>query len=303
MFCTKCGRPLHDGDKFCAYCGTKVREEDRQEAAPSHSRYEEVVFNPPFRAEAERRTRQISDEVSRYSDEPKKETVHFDWNLDGFPSRDSKRRDDFELNWDTVIEKRREPGPVNVEKIIPEEPETRPSQGQAAQQDHNAAPDRKEEPLSIEELEKELFGTKDMEEAEKSATIRYNREDLEREKEKDQFYTYNAKRDAFQELLDREKARVEAIEDQRRSQWESITGAEEVRGPKEPLPFEEVFRETETPLVPPLREVAIVQPPLTAVVHRFGQKLRILSEAGKLTCFNDHRAGLPLSVPKNAFTF
>ena len=156
MFCTKCGRPLHDGDKFCAYCGTKVREEDRQEAAPSHSRYEEVVFNPPFRAEAERRTRQISDEVSRYSDEPKKETVHFDWNLDGFPSRDSKRRDDFELNWDTVIEKRREPGPVNVEKIIPEEPETRPSQGQAAQQDHNAAPDRKEEPLSIEELEKEL---------------------------------------------------------------------------------------------------------------------------------------------------
>ena len=267
MFCTKCGRPLHDGDKFCAYCGTKVREEDRQEAAPSHSRYEEVVFNPPFRAEAERRTRQISDEVSRYSDEPKKETVHFDWNLDGFPSRDSKRRDDFELNWDTVIEKRREPGPVNVEKIIPEEPETRPSQGQAAQQDHNAAPDRKEEPLSIEELEKELFGTKDMEEAEKSATIRYNREDLEREKEKDQFYTYNAKRDAFQELLDREKARVEAIEDQRRSQWESITGAEEVRGPKEPLPFEEVFRETETPLVPPLREVAIVQPPLTAVVQ------------------------------------
>ena len=101
-----------------------------------------------------------------------------------------------------------------------------------------------------------------MEEAEKSATIRYNREDLEREKEKDQFYTYNAKRDAFQELLDREKARVEAIEGQRRSQWESITGAEEVRGPKEPLPFEEVFRETETPLVPPLREVAIVQPPL-----------------------------------------
>lgn len=72
MFCTKCGRPLHDGDKFCAYCGTKVREEDRQEAAPSHSRYEEVVFNPPFRAEAERRTRQISDEVSRYSDDQKR---------------------------------------------------------------------------------------------------------------------------------------------------------------------------------------------------------------------------------------
>ncbi len=72
MFCTKCGKPLHDGDKFCAHCGAKVREEGRQEAPAGQSRYEEVVFNPPFRAEAERRTRQISDEVSKYSDEPKR---------------------------------------------------------------------------------------------------------------------------------------------------------------------------------------------------------------------------------------
>ena len=43
-------------------------------------------------------------------------------------------------------------------------------------------------------------------------------------------------------------------------------------------------------------------PPIT-VIHRFGQKLRILREAGKLACFNDHRAGLPLTVPENAFTF
>ncbi len=271
MFCTKCGKPLHDGDKFCAHCGAKVREEGRQEAPAGQSRYEEVVFNPPFRAEAERRTRQISDEVSKYSDEPKKETVHFDWNLDGFPTRDSRRKDDFELNWDTVIEKKRQPSPVNVEKIIPEESASGPNgtqpEDRQAQTDIKAEePAAKEESLSIEELERELFGTKDMEEAEKSATIRYNREDLEREKEKDQFYTYNAKRDAFQELLDREKARVQAIESQRQSQWQDITGTEETCAPKEPPTFEEVFRQTQTPLVPPLKEVCITQAPLTATV-------------------------------------
>ena len=154
MFCTKCGRKLHEQDQFCAYCGTKVRrDEDERDERPD-SRYSDVVFNPPFKLEAEKRTEEISRGIKEYSSEPRRERVDFNWNLDGFPSRDSKRRDDFELNWDTVIEKRREPGPVNDEKIIPEEPEIRPSQGQAAQQDHNAAPDRKEEPLSIEELEK-----------------------------------------------------------------------------------------------------------------------------------------------------
>ena len=53
-------------------------------------KYEEVVFNPPFRQEAERRTKQLTEE-GPYSKEPKKESVHFDWNLDGFPDRDSKK--------------------------------------------------------------------------------------------------------------------------------------------------------------------------------------------------------------------
>ena len=121
MFCTKCGNPLHDGDKFCAHCGAKVREDIAREASNSQ-KYEEVVFNPPFRQEAERRTKQLIEE-GPYSKEPKKEIVHFDWNLDGFPDRDSKKDDDFELNWEAVIERRREPKPVTVEKILPEDRE------------------------------------------------------------------------------------------------------------------------------------------------------------------------------------
>ena len=29
MFCTKCGKELHEGDRFCSRCGAKVREEER----------------------------------------------------------------------------------------------------------------------------------------------------------------------------------------------------------------------------------------------------------------------------------
>lgn len=56
MFCTKCGRELHEEDVFCAHCGTKVREDILREERHKPYRYDEVVFNPPFREEAERRT-------------------------------------------------------------------------------------------------------------------------------------------------------------------------------------------------------------------------------------------------------
>ena len=70
MFCTKCGKKLYDGDSFCAYCGAKVREElmfKTETKAPTRTtRYDEVVFNPPFKAEAERRTQHISEEANLY---------------------------------------------------------------------------------------------------------------------------------------------------------------------------------------------------------------------------------------------
>lgn len=279
MFCTKCGRQLHDGDRFCAHCGARVRQEQTPETPSRQPKYEEVVFNPPFRAEAERRTQQISDEVRQYSSEPKRETVHFDWNLDGFPVERRRKDEEFELNWDSVIERRRDPAPVAVEKIVPGGSEetgeetavtagdngTGAGEQPAKEEAVIAAEQTKEDVLSIEELEKELFGTEDMEEVEKSATIRYSKEDLS--SGKDRFYTYNAKRDAFQDLLDKERARVEALENERKSQWDELTHTQIPEEKlKEPPKFEDVIRQTETPLVPPLREVGTAQPPRPAVV-------------------------------------
>ena len=260
MFCTKCGKKLHDGDIFCAHCGTKVRDDllfkSEEKSAPRATRFDEVVFNPPFKAEAERRTQYI-EEAKSYSSEPKKESIHFNWNLDGFPASERKKEEDFVINWDSVIERRKEDRAVTVEKILPESGfKTEVSEifieNKDAKKLEEPQPiikeepkkEPSEEPLSIEELEKALFGTADfnaLDENMQGVTIEYK---TFRERTKDQeFFTYNAKRDAFQELLDKEKARLEELENERNLQWEELTS-----------------------FVPSLKVVDVVVPPLTARV-------------------------------------
>lgn len=327
MFCTKCGKKLYDGDSFCAYCGAKVREElmFKTEAKPKEekSKYEEVVFNPPFRFEPEERTKTTAEESQVSKDEAKKESVVLDWNLDGFPSRERKK-DDFEINWDAVIERRRENKPVNVERIIPEagfktdieakeevlaeevKVETKPenTEAPALASVEALSAEKEETTLSIEELEKALFGGEDfsgLEELDPSVTVEYKAlqekrkavqekellqkaeepvkvEELPKVKEvvapKDdtkredlKFFTFNSKRDAFQELLDKEKARIAVLENQRDSQWNEIApqnGVEYV--PKKIPEFEEIFKEPKLPLVPPTKFVSVTLPPLTAMV-------------------------------------
>ncbi|MBR5230596.1 MAG: zinc-ribbon domain-containing protein [Firmicutes bacterium] len=114
MFCTKCGKELHDDDRFCAYCGAAVREVKR-------ARYDDVVFNPPFRAEAQRRTEEILRQTEAPETAVKRESVSFDWNLEGFPSAKPKKTEEVDFNWDSVVETRRESRQIRAEKINPEE--------------------------------------------------------------------------------------------------------------------------------------------------------------------------------------
>lgn len=325
MFCTKCGKKLYDGDSFCAYCGAKVREElmFKTEAKPKEekSKYEEVVFNPPFKFESEEKTKTTAEESQVSKDEAKKESVVLDWNLDGFPSRERKK-DDFEINWDAVIERRRENKPVNVEKIIPEagfktdieakkeilaekvKVETKPESVETLAQVEELSTEKEKPSLSIEELEKALFGREDfssLDEMDPSVTLEYKAlqekrkaaqenellqkaeepvkaeefqkvektvaPEAEIKREEQNFFTFNSKRDAFQELLDKERARIAALENERSSQWNEITpkkGVEYV--PKKVLEFDEVFKEPKLPLVPPTKFVSVALPPLTAMV-------------------------------------
>lgn len=105
MFCTNCGKELHEGDRFCANCGTKTREESPKPKEAS----QDVVFNPPFKVEAEQRTAEIyKGFVSEAEEAPKPrrtESVSFDWNLEGFP-QEQRKTEEINFNWDTVIERR-----------------------------------------------------------------------------------------------------------------------------------------------------------------------------------------------------
>ena len=298
MFCTKCGSKLHDGDVFCAQCGTRVRKE---ETGQNESRYSDVVFNPPFKLEAQRRTEEISQGIKEYSSEPKRESVDFNWNLDGFPgNRLSRADEDFKFNWDDVIEKRNRNREVDLEKIVPagatSVQEQKGAAGDSAETAENTDEIKKEElekedtekGLSIEELERELFGEAPSQvsqdaERELEMTLRYRREDLDGAKDK--FYTYNAKRDAFQELLDKEKAHIEKLEEARSAQWQSLTPAEEEPRAKEPPAFEDIFVEPKLFNENYLQEVGIAMPPKTAAVmadEETGERTEELAAAAAL---------------------
>lgn len=270
MFCTKCGKELYDGDRFCAHCGAEVRE-------PKRARYDDVVFNPPFKLEAEKRTEEILRAQERPQPEQKKrETVSFDWNLEGFPSAQPRKTEDVDFNWDSVIEKRNNSRGISVEKIQPEqekffctqESEPEPEPADVLKDEEKAA---YEEPvLSIEELERELFGAESGEKTSSKdvePTIiapgaggpsgAWKAAETERPKRTDdeRFYTYNQKFDAFQELLDKERERLKGLEDSCSHDRESMdyTWAGEVfpemkkpAGEPEPVDEPETVAEAET---------------------------------------------------------
>ena len=68
MFCTNCGKKIYDGDKFCANCGVKVRKETPEPKPVSH----DIVFNPPFKVEAENGPMKYTEVLCRKSRRKKK---------------------------------------------------------------------------------------------------------------------------------------------------------------------------------------------------------------------------------------
>lgn len=230
MFCTKCGKELYDGDKFCAHCGAAVRE-------PKLAKYDDVVFNPPFKIEADRRTEEILKTTEATKPVSKeKGTVSFDWNLDGFPAAQPRKTEEVDFNWDSVIEKRNNARGIAVEKVRPEpafepEPSSEPEFAFEPEPEvkdtalTEAGPENHEQPISIEELEKELFGSMDgntADEKDMEPTIiaglagtegRGGEPYISPRTGDERFYTYNQKFDAFQELLDKERERLKKLED------------------------------------------------------------------------------------------
>lgn len=299
MFCTKCGKELYDGDRFCAHCGAAVREAKR-------ARYDDVVFNPPFKIEAERRT----EEILKTTEPPKpaskgRETVSFDWNLEGFPSAQPRKTEDVDFNWDSVIERRNNSRGIAVEKIEPEPEvvESKPKFEPVFEHVRETEPVHEEPALSIEELERELFGALDEEKPDEKdieptiiagagtwAGIDREEHPVPEAAETpapkrtgdERFYTYNQKFDAFQELLDKERERLKNLEDSYNQDKEAMdyTWVDDVfpELPAEPEPQPEPEQEDEPQK--PLEVVAVEAPPLTMAVDLTQVKEKI-EETGK----------------------
>ena len=247
MFCTNCGKKLYEGDRFCAYCGTKVREEEPKAR-------QEIVFNPPFRAEAERRTSEIFRGFAESREEPEKshrtEPAHFDWNLDGFPSGETKKTEDVDFNWDSVMDRKREvhredtrsiPAVPVVDKIhIGEmkvsdtdaeesngdeaetsnasEPVKTVTVAEASVEEENPEEETQDEAAS--RLEDELFGKSYKPVGSAGSADADDRSGNTAQLEK--FYTYNEKKEAFQELLDKEYERLRSMEEERKPDADSL---------------------------------------------------------------------------------
>lgn len=189
MYCTKCGKKLQDGDRFCANCGAEVRKTDNIES-------DDVVFNPPFKIEAQRRTEEILKSTEKSEQpKPKQETVDFAWNLDGFPSTQPRKTEEVDFNWGSVVEKRNNARAFSAERAdlsddraefspwaelhMPSVAKVEKPEAKEAEQkiESIAAIPELEElkqqtestenmSMSIEDLEKELFGLEKEREAE-----------------------------------------------------------------------------------------------------------------------------------------
>ena len=184
MFCTKCGRELKPNDRFCAHCGTEVTQpQDAQ------NKYDNVVFNPPFRMEAEKKTAQILKNREDFrgfkelAEENNKRTVKtkakMDWNLDGFPESLTANNGKSGFDWGSVVERRKSGRALGYEKLdlssTMEHKKVDPDKAE------KAAPQPKEDKsslglppedgriISLEELEKELY---DLEQELKTDTAR-----------------------------------------------------------------------------------------------------------------------------------
>lgn len=230
MFCTKCGKELYEGDRFCAFCGAEVRSR-------SASKNDNIVFNPPFKLEAQKKTEEILKAAEERREEEKKakrETVAFDWNLEGFPTTRPQKTEDVDFNWDSVLEKRSR---IGSDAVYPEKKE--PVELQEPTVEKIELPETRDEAMPVEELEKELFGS------------------LEKEPD-DRFYTFNQKNNAFQELLDKEKERVRSLEDEYNKQLAEMdyTWVPDVFPAKhKPEPVKEIQAEPDEPVL-----IGVVQP-------------------------------------------
>lgn len=93
-----------------------------QESRKPKPKYEDIVFNPPFKIEAEKKTREILQAASQPQPEetPKQtEPVSFDWKLEEPTRKQPAKTEEVDFNWESVLERRNlsRTQEINIERI------------------------------------------------------------------------------------------------------------------------------------------------------------------------------------------
>ena len=188
MFCTKCGRELNPRDRFCAHCGTEVTQGKGEQG-----KYENVVFNPPFRMEAEKKTAQILQTREDFkgfkelAQENNRRTARskakIDWNLEGFPESLQAGQNKSSFDWGSVVERKNSGRSYGFEKLdmsstmehkkVDPEEEKRKAAKAKEKEVSLGLPTEDTRVISLEELEKELYDLEEELKADTARTAKY----------------------------------------------------------------------------------------------------------------------------------
>ena len=188
MFCTKCGRELNPRDRFCAHCGTEVTQGKGEQG-----KYENVVFNPPFRMEAEKKTAQILQTREDFkgfkelAQENNRRTARskakIDWNLEGFPESLQAGQNKSSFDWGSVVERKNSGRSYGFEKLdmsstmehkkVDPEEEKRKAAKAKEKEVSLGLPAEDTRVISLEELEKELYDLEEELKADTARTAKY----------------------------------------------------------------------------------------------------------------------------------
>ena len=241
MFCTNCGKEIKPNDKFCANCGAPVNQ-----GTQIKGKYDNVVFNPPFRKEADKKSGEILNtrgDFTKFTDLAQEENRRqqrsknrMDWNLDGFPA--SSRVDNTPLfDWDAVAGRKKPAAPApdltSTMEHVRVTPEQEKSFGLPADDDRV---------VPLDELEKELFALEDDLKTETARTAEYDKtkvKDIDSSVELDSYLDgispEGKKPEKASEVAAREKkaekeaqAAAEAARKREEARYASMTKAERV---------------------------------------------------------------------------
>lgn len=184
----------------------------------------EIVYNPPFKKEARKKTAEIlqATQENAQAEERKaeeaaaKRQISFDWNLEGFPSYKPQKTEDVNFNWESVLEKKTKSRGAEapaVEKLTAADEEfswekefarSRSVLSQVWDEKRNES----EDILSNEAFVKEAIDSYNVEN-DNTATKRYIKLGGE-----EQARSFNSQNDEFRELFEKEKERVRNLEDE-----------------------------------------------------------------------------------------